>query len=79
VDLVYGSGRRGEGTEYTVHAGTNQVSGKVERGANSWVFKRHAVGEISLAAGDQRLQVKMKTQSGAESMTLEKVILTPAE
>jgi len=79
VDLVYGSGRRGEGTEYTVTAGANQLSGKVARGANSWVFKRHAVGEMSLAAGDQSLQVKMKTQNGVEAMTLEKVILTPAE
>jgi alpha-L-fucosidase len=79
VDLVYGSSRRGEGTEYTVIAGANQLAGKVVRGANTWVFKRYAVGEMLLASGDQTLRVKVKTQNGVEAMTLEKVILTPVK
>jgi alpha-L-fucosidase len=77
VDLVYGSSRRGEGTGYTIAAGAHQLTGKVVRGPNNWVFKRHAVGEMPLAAGEQTLQVKVKTQNGVEAMTLEKVILTP--
>jgi alpha-L-fucosidase len=79
VDLVYGSSRRSEGTEYTITAGANQLTGKVARGPNNWVFKSHAVGEMPLAAGEQTLQVKMKTQNGVEAMTLEKVILTRVE
>jgi alpha-L-fucosidase len=79
VDLVYGSSRRGEGTGYTIAAGAHQLTGKVVRGPNNWVFKRHAVGEMPLAAGEQTLQVKVKTQNGVEAMTLEKVILTPVE
>ena len=74
VDLVYGSSRSGEGTEYTITAGANQLTGKVVRGPHNWVFKSHAVGEMPLAAGEQTLQVKMKTQNGVEAMTLEYLV-----
>ncbi len=75
VDLVYGSSRRGEGTAYTITAGTSQLTGKVARGTDRWVFNHHPVGELQLAKGDQTLRVKLDTQNGVDAMTLEKVIL----
>jgi alpha-L-fucosidase len=77
VELVYGATRRGEGTEFTLTAGTSRLAGKVAAGRNGWVFQKHAAGAIQLAAGEQTLQIKAKVQGGGEAMNLEKVVLVP--
>jgi alpha-L-fucosidase len=78
VGVSYGTARSGLGAEFEVVAGKATLAGKVQGTGGEWVFKSYPLGEISLPAGEQTLQVRAKVK-GSAAMTLEKVVLTPVE
>ncbi|MBI4876328.1 MAG: alpha-L-fucosidase [Acidobacteria bacterium] len=78
VEVSYGGARGGAGAGFEVLAGKAALPGKVRNTGGEWVFQSHPLGEVLLAAGEQKLRVRAKVQ-GSAAMTLEKVTLTPIE
>jgi len=76
LEITYGSA--GKGAEFTLTAGSAQLTGAVASTLGDWVFKTYPVGELQLEAGEQTLQVKANVRGGASAMNLEKVVLRPA-
>ena len=76
AEITYGSA--GKGAEFTLTAGSAQLTGSVASTQGDWVFKTYPVGELQLAAGEQTLQVKASVRGGLNAMNLEKVVLRPA-
>jgi alpha-L-fucosidase len=77
VQIAYGTGRQSEGTEFEVVAGEARLPGTVQNTDGYWVFKSYNLGEIQLAAGEQKLQVKANIIGAENAMNLEKMMLTP--
>ncbi|MCP5110658.1 MAG: alpha-L-fucosidase [bacterium] len=76
VEMSYGLGRRAPETEFTIVAGSAELKAKTRRTGNDWVFQTQAVGDVSLKAGEQKLEVKAAPQ-GVSVMQLERVVLKP--
>jgi hypothetical protein len=76
--LYYGADRGAAGIPYKLIAGDAELSGKVAPTGNEWIFKPHKLGAVNLKAGEQNIQVRAET-NGVPAMSLEKVILEPAE
>jgi hypothetical protein len=71
VEISQGAGRGGKGSEFTVLAGSAQLKGVAQPTGGDWVFREFPVGELELAAGKHKLQVK------GSDITLERVVLRP--
>ncbi|MGH9630962.1 MAG: alpha-L-fucosidase, partial [Bryobacteraceae bacterium] len=79
VEISYGAGKPSEGTPFTISAGEAEIAGKVEDTSQYEVFKTFPLGEIDLAAGEQKVQVKAAAKGGVNAMNLERVKFTPAQ
>ncbi|MDX2267119.1 MAG: alpha-L-fucosidase [Bryobacter sp.] len=77
VEVSYGSTRAGVDKEYQVSVGGQAVNGKIVNTGGEWVFQSQSLGTLSLAAGEQTLQVKSASAVGLDGVTLEKVVLVP--
>lgn len=76
VELRYGATRPNRDKPIAVTAGKQSLTGKVVDTGNEWVFRSQSLGVLSLAAGEQTLQVKSTV--GLDGVALEGVTLTPA-
>jgi len=78
VEILYGkSGARAADLgQYTIEAGPQKLTGKIESTGGDWVFQSHPAGQLTLAAGQHTLKVTTNVK-GTEAMQLEAIRLVP--
>jgi len=77
VKIIYGAGRESEGASFEIVAGTARLGDKIQPTPNALIFQSRTVGEMTLEAGVQKLQVKVAGIRQRTAMNLEKVLLEP--
>ncbi|HTP88048.1 MAG TPA: alpha-L-fucosidase [Bryobacteraceae bacterium] len=78
VHMTYAAGGDMAGAEFTLESGAASMAGKTANTGGDYVFKAERAGQIALKAGEQTIRVKRVGRDGAETMRLERIVLTPA-
>jgi len=79
VALRYAAARGSKDLPFVVKSGESVLAGKTEVTGDAQVFQEFTVGTMTLAGGEQALQVQSAAPAGAAAMNLEAVILRPAK
>ncbi len=79
VALEYNTAKGSAGGTFTVEAGDQVLTGRIEPTESTTAFRTAAVGEISLPAGEFTLAVRAKAISGGDLMRLRQLEFIPIE
>jgi hypothetical protein len=77
VELLYGCGKGGGGTEVAVQIGDATVKATVAETGSFEHFVPQVIGRVKLAAGPAQVAVKVVKKAGGAAMSLRHVVLVP--
>lgn len=78
VSLRYAASRASKDLPFLIKAGDALLTGKTEVTGDAQVFREFPVGMLTLAAGEQTLQLQSNAPPGAAALNLEAIVLRPA-
>ncbi len=79
VSLRYAASRASKDLPFLIKAGDALLTGKTEVTGDAQVFREFPVGVLTLAAGEQTLQLQSNAPPNAAALNLEAIVLRPAK
>ena len=79
VTITYGAGSGSAKNPYVITAGDSKLEGTVESTSNALVFRPFKIGTIDLKSGRQTLAIGGPEKGRGPNISLESIVLTPAQ